>query len=152
MCWFIWMSLCLGIITYHPKIVVLGLHASFPLFNPQKREMAGFEPPTSTNSIHIVWIEPQDHGSCDQWILCCSKQWTDGTLNGFLIQRTKSQEQWFGTTELDEREHNIKFNLIKISSNPFRFSFRFVSITMVFLNKSLLSGQSSLDAPLFITW
>lgn len=28
----------------------------------------------------------------------------------------------------------------------------FVSITMVFLNKSLLSGQSSVDAPLFITW
>ena len=28
----------------------------------------------------------------------------------------------------------------------------FVSITMVFLNKSLLSGQTSLDAPLFITF
>ena len=29
---------------------------------------------------------------------------------------------------------------------------RFVSITMVFVNKALLSGQSSLNAPLFITW
>jgi len=28
----------------------------------------------------------------------------------------------------------------------------FVSITMVFVNKALLSGQSSLNAPLFITW
>ena len=31
-------------------------------------------------------------------------------------------------------------------------NFRFVSITMVFVNKALLSGQSSLNAPLFITW
>lgn len=29
---------------------------------------------------------------------------------------------------------------------------RFVSIAMVFVNKTLLSGQASLDAPLFITW
>ena len=29
--------------------------------------------------------------------------------------------------------------------------FRFVSITLVFLNKSLLSGATSVDAPLFIT-
>jgi GDP-fucose transporter C1 len=27
-----------------------------------------------------------------------------------------------------------------------------VSISMVFLNKNLLNGQTSLDAPLFITW
>ena len=30
-------------------------------------------------------------------------------------------------------------------------NFRFVSITLVFLNKSLLSGSTSVDAPLFIT-
>ena len=29
---------------------------------------------------------------------------------------------------------------------------RFVSITLVFVNKTLLSGGSSLNAPLFITW
>ena len=29
--------------------------------------------------------------------------------------------------------------------------YRFVSITLVFLNKSLLSGTQSVDAPLFIT-
>ena len=34
----------------------------------------------------------------------------------------------------------------------FYSSNRFVSITMVFVNKALLSGQSSLNAPLFITW
>ena len=28
----------------------------------------------------------------------------------------------------------------------------FVSITMVFVNKSLLSGSEKLDAPLFVTW
>ena len=28
----------------------------------------------------------------------------------------------------------------------------FVSITMVFVNKSLLSGQEDLDAPFFVTW
>ena len=31
-------------------------------------------------------------------------------------------------------------------------SYWLISIAMVFLNKSLLSGQTSLDAPLFITW
>ena len=29
---------------------------------------------------------------------------------------------------------------------------RFVSITLVFVNKSLLSGSTKLDAPLFVTW
>jgi GDP-fucose transporter C1 len=29
--------------------------------------------------------------------------------------------------------------------------FRFVSITLVFVNKSLLSGAEKLDAPLFVT-
>ncbi len=29
---------------------------------------------------------------------------------------------------------------------------RVVSITLVFVNKALLSGQASVDAPLFITW
>ncbi len=28
----------------------------------------------------------------------------------------------------------------------------FVSITMVFVNKSLLSGQQGFDAPFFVTW
>ena len=28
----------------------------------------------------------------------------------------------------------------------------FISITMVFVNKSLLSGQSNFDAPFFVTW
>ena len=28
----------------------------------------------------------------------------------------------------------------------------FVSITMVFVNKSLLSGHRDLDAPFFVTW
>ena len=38
-----------------------------------------------------------------------------------------------------------KFYLILLFS-------RFVSITLVFVNKTLLSGGSSLNAPLFITW
>ncbi len=32
-----------------------------------------------------------------------------------------------------------------------RSFFRFVSITLVFVNKSLLSGAEKLDAPLFVT-
>ncbi len=28
----------------------------------------------------------------------------------------------------------------------------FISITMVFVNKSLLSGQENFDAPFFVTW
>ena len=31
-------------------------------------------------------------------------------------------------------------------------SYWFVSITLVFVNKSLLSGWEKLDAPMFITW
>ena len=46
----------------------------------------------------------------------------------------------------------IKLYCILYSLTYFLFIFcRFVSITLVFLNKSLLSGGTSVDAPLFIT-
>ena len=46
--------------------------------------------------------------------------------------------------------YSMQWNCIFYSLTYFFFC-RFVSITLVFLNKSLLSGGTSVDAPLFIT-
>ena len=44
-----------------------------------------------------------------------------------------------------------RFSFSKFKQKICCFCFRFVSITLVFLNKTLLSGAESVDAPLFIT-
>ena len=75
-----------------------------------------------------------------------------------MLRVTSAQHQFSDCTALrsgDFRSYNNLCNEIVFSIHlylHYLFIFcRFVSITLVFLNKSLLSGGTSVDAPLFIT-
>jgi len=60
------------------------------------------------------------------------------------LLRTLSELEPMATNDSLTKRYTRIFSVVAL--------YWFVSITMVFVNKALLSGQSSLNAPLFITW